>query len=215
VGIREEKKELTRRRIADTAWRLFADRGFDQVSVAEIARRAEVGPATVFAYFPAKEDLLFSRLDVFEERLLAAVSGRAKGESALAAVRRHLLDTDGGLLAEVEAGSQRALQRLRTVNRVIAESPALLARERQSLAHTADALAELLAAETAEEVGGADDLRAQAAANALVGVQRALIEYTRRRVLANDELRRLQADVRRLGAEAFTLLDEGLGRYGR
>lgn len=211
MGLREQKKEQTRGKIARTAWRLFADRGFDQVSVVEIARRAGVAPATVFNYFPAKEDLLFSRLEEFEQHLLAAIAGRAQGESALVAFRRHILDSDGGLLAEVEAGDARALDRLRTLNRVIAGSEVLLARERQALAHTADALAELLAA----EAGDADDLRARAAANALIGVQRTLIDYTRRRVLADDHLRRLQADVRRLGAEAFDLLDEGLGRYGR
>src|SRR5260370_1122411 len=62
MGLRELKKEQTRRLIADTAWRLFTERGFDQVSVAEVAREAQVAEATVFNYFPAKEDLFYWRL---------------------------------------------------------------------------------------------------------------------------------------------------------
>ena len=59
MGLRELKKEQTRQHIADTAWQLFIDRGFDQVSVAEVARAAQVAEATVFNYFPSKEDLFY------------------------------------------------------------------------------------------------------------------------------------------------------------
>ena len=162
MGLRERKKAQTRQLIADTAWRLFADR-------------------------PA-------------------------GEPALAAFRRALLDT-GGLLAQVEAGDDQALERLRTMNRVIAASPALQAREQQALAHTADALAERLAADT--DTGAAPgDLDARVAANALVGVQRALVDYTRRRILTGEQPATLAADVRALAERAFALLEDGLGDYG-
>jgi AcrR family transcriptional regulator len=209
LGLRERKKERTRRLIADTAWRLFADRGFEQVTVAEVAREAEVAVATVFNYFPTKEDLFFFRLDAFGAYLVDAVATRAAGEPVLVAFRRHLLGS-GGLLAQVEAGDRQALERLRTVSRVIAASPALQVREQQAFARTADALAARLAAETGAP---ADDLRPQAAANALIGVQRALVDYTRRRVLADDEPGRLATDVRRLSEDAFALLAQGLGDY--
>jgi AcrR family transcriptional regulator len=54
MGLRALKKEQTRQLITDTAWRLFVDRGFDQVSVAEIAREAQVAEATVYNYFGTK-----------------------------------------------------------------------------------------------------------------------------------------------------------------
>jgi AcrR family transcriptional regulator len=209
MGLRERKKEQTRQLIAETAWRLFADRGFEQVTVAEVARQAQVAVATVFNYFPTKDDLFFFRLEAFGAAVVDAVGNRAVGEPALAAFRRYLLGS-GGLLAQVEAGDTQALERLRTVNRVIAASPALQAREQQALARTADALAALLAADTGAPPG---DLNAQVAANALVGVQRALVDYTRRRVLADEEPARLAADVRSLGQHGFALLEHGLGDY--
>jgi AcrR family transcriptional regulator len=227
MGLRELKKEQTRQLIADTAWRLFADRGFDRVTVAEIAREAQVAEATVFNYFPTKEDLFYWRLEAFGTRLADAVSARSAGEPVLAAFRRALMD-EGGLLTQVEAGDPEALARLRTVNRVIADSPALLAREQQAITRNAAAVAALLAAEaatpaatgtragsgkSAEAGTPADDLRPQVAANALLGMHRALIDYVRRRVLADDEPRGLAADIRRLTTEAFTLLEHGLRDY--
>ena len=131
------------------------------------------------------------------------------GEPALAAFHRALLE-EGGLLAQAEAGDKQALARLRTVNRVRAGSPALLAREQQALSRSADDLAALLAAETGAP---ADDIRPQVAANALLGLQRAMIDYVRRRVSSDESLGGLAADVRRLTAEAFALLEHGLADY--
>jgi AcrR family transcriptional regulator len=209
MGLRELKKEQTRQLIADTAGRLFADRGFDQVTVAEVAREAQVALATVFNYFSSKEDLFYSRLEAFGARLAEAVSARPPGEPALAAFRRALV-AEGGLLAQAEAGDAEALDRLRTVNRVIADSPALRAREQQAINRTADTLAALLAAETGAPDG---DLAPQVAANALMGVHRALIDYVRRRVLSGDEPAGLAAEVRKLTAAAFALLEQGLREY--
>jgi AcrR family transcriptional regulator len=209
MGLRQRKKQQTRQLIADTAWRLFADRGFERVTVAEIAREAQVAVATVFNYFPTKEDLFFHRLEAFGAQLVKAVGERPAGEPALAAFRRVLMES-GGLLAQAEAGDHQALERLRTVNRVTAASPALQAREQLAMARNADALAALLAAETG---ASADDLGPQVAANALIGVQRALVDHTRRRVLAGEEPARLAVDVRRLAERSFTQLERGLGGY--
>lgn len=209
MSLRELKKERTRQLIADAAWRLFAERGFERVTVAEVAREAEVAEATVFNYFPTKEDLFYARLEDFGERLVEAVAGRPAGETALAAVRKHLLQ-QGGLLAQVDASDPEALERLRTVNRVIAASPALQAREQQAIARYADALAALLANELR---AAPDDIRPRVAANALMAVQRTLIDYVRERVLSEIEGTHLAADVRRLAKRGFTLLEQGLGDY--
>jgi AcrR family transcriptional regulator len=206
MGLREIKKEQTRQLIVDTAWRLFADRGFDDVTVAEIAHEARVAKATVFNYFPTKEDLFFPRLADFGERMVEAVATRAVGETALGAFRRQLLGGDG-LLGRVAAGDVEALRRLRTINHVIAASPALRARERETISACADSLATLLASETGMPGG---DLAAQVAADALMGVHRALVEFVRRRVLADDHLIRLAADVREHAIRAFALLERGL-----
>jgi AcrR family transcriptional regulator len=209
MGLRELKKEQTRQLIADTAWQLFADRGFDQVTVAEVAREAMVAPATVFNYFPTKEDLFFFRLEAFGARLVEAISERPVGQPALEAFRRFLLQP-AGLLAQLDAGDPQALERLRTVHRMIAASLALQAREQRALAGYTDALA----AQLADESGAsADDVSARVAANAMMGVQRSLIDYVRRRILADERPERLAADVRRLGKRAFGLLAEGLSDY--
>lgn len=209
MGLRELKKEQTRQHIADTAWRLFAYRGFEQVSVAEVARTAQVAEATVFNYFPSKEDLFYSRLESFWARLADAVSARPPGQPVLDAFRAALL-AEGGLLGQLETGDPDALARLRTVNSIVAASPALLAREQQVMSRAASDLAAQLAAETSASPG---DPRPQVAANALLGVHRALIDYVRRRVLADDPPTSLAADVRTISTEAFALLGRGLADY--
>src|SRR3954468_1409682 len=127
LGLRERKKRQTRELIAETARRLFVERGFERVKVAEVARAAEVSEATVFNYFPTKEDLVYWRLETFEDELLSTIRERAPGESFLGAFRRFVL-AQRGLLAEPDP---EAAEFLAGVTRMIAESPALLARERQ------------------------------------------------------------------------------------
>jgi AcrR family transcriptional regulator len=127
LGLRERKKQRTRELIAETARRLFTERGFERVTVAEIAREAEVSDQTVFNYFPTKEDLVYWRLGSFEEELLASVRERAPGKSVLAAFRRFIL-AQRGLLGQYDP---EARERLVGITRMITESPALLAREQQ------------------------------------------------------------------------------------
>ena len=99
LGRRERKKEQTRRRIEETARRLFRERGFERVTVAQIAREADVAEHTVYNYFPTKEDLVYWRLESFEEALLQAIRERAPGEPIPAAFGRWLL-AQRGMLAE-------------------------------------------------------------------------------------------------------------------
>src|SRR5215510_7354831 len=87
-GLRERKKQQMRQVIADTAEALFAERGFEHVTIAEIARAADVSEKTVFNYFPAKEDLYFDQDQAMEAGLIRAVRDRRPGESVLNACRR-------------------------------------------------------------------------------------------------------------------------------
>ncbi|HVG73893.1 MAG TPA: TetR family transcriptional regulator [Thermoleophilaceae bacterium] len=210
-GLRERKKERTRQLIADTARRLFAERGFAAVTVAEIAREADVAEKTVFNYFPTKEDLFYSRLDAFEQELLDAIREREPNETVLDAFGRFLLQPRG-VLALGDSGDLHATEQLLTITRVITESPALLARERQVFARYTEALAALLAEETGAPPGSVEPV---VAATALLGAHRALIDYVRRRTLAGDSASAIGHGVRAEAKRALKLLEGGLGDYAR
>lgn len=89
-GLRERKKRQTRQYLSDVATGLFLERGFDAVTIAEIARAADVSVNTVYNYFPTKEDLFLDRSQGVVDRLSRYVRGRDKGESAADAVLREL-----------------------------------------------------------------------------------------------------------------------------
>jgi AcrR family transcriptional regulator len=209
-GLRERKKQQTRQLIADTARRLFAERGFDDVTVAEIAREADIAEKTVFNYFPTKEDLFYSRLEAFEDELLEAIRAREPGTTVLAAFRAFLLQPRGVFDLKPPGGDAEATRQLQTVTRVITESPALLARERQVFDRYADALAALIA----DETGSApDDVEPRAVANALLGVHRALIHYSRQRAVAGARASRIARELRAQARQAFAQLERGLDNY--
>jgi AcrR family transcriptional regulator len=207
LGLRERKKQRTRQLIADTARGLFAERGFDAVPVAEVARAADVSEATVFNYFPTKEDLFFSGLEAFEQDLLSAIREREPGESVLDAFARFVLQPRGLLAARAD---DDAAQRLVAITRVISESPALLAREQRIFAGYTDSLAALITEETRARAGA---IEPWVAANALMGVHRALVDYARRQIVAGARNPRLARNVRAQGKRALARLETGLGDY--
>ena len=213
-GLRERKKQKTRQLIAETARALFVEHGFDAVSVSEVARTADVSEATVYNYFPTKEDLVYFGLEVFEEALMAAVRDRPAGESALEAFGRFATEPRGFLAATDEAEAEALLR----ASRMISNSPALVARERQILARYTDSLTALLAEETG---AGPSDVRPRVVATALIRLHAALIEYVRRRVLEDDldvplpdvlrpDVRRMARGLRVEGQRAIELLATGV-----
>jgi AcrR family transcriptional regulator len=123
TGLRERKKQQTRLRISDIATGLFLERGFDAVTVAEIAEAAEVSVNTVYNYFPAKEDLFFDREDEQVERSSRQVRERGPGESAVAAVLRAVRADVQPMCDQwaVDDGMARFM-------RCVRESPSLMAR---------------------------------------------------------------------------------------
>jgi AcrR family transcriptional regulator len=206
LGLRERKKQQTRELIAETARRMFSERGFEAVPVAAIARAAEVSEQTVFNYFPRKEDLVYWRMESFEEELLATIRQREPGESALAAFGR-FARRPRGMLASPEPDVR---ERLAGLTRTIVESPALLAREQQIFAGYTDSLAALLAEEQGAKAG---DIRPWVAANAMMGAHRALVAYARRRILAGARDPKLARDVLAEADRALAMLEHGLGDY--
>lgn len=204
AGLRERKKQQTRQRIAETASDLFRARGFEGVTVAEIARTADVFEATVFNYFPTKEDLFYGGMEDFEMLLVEAVHNRGPGDTVLGAFRRVVLDNTKRL------ADQHAADLTAAATRIVSRSPALQAREREIVARYVD----LLAAAINEDAStGSDAVDALTVAGALMGAQRALVAHVRLRVLDGWRGPKLAADARRCAKRAFDLLESGLGDF--
>ncbi len=129
----------TRRRIAGIASRLFLERGFDAVTVAEVAREAGVSSVTVFKHFPRKEDLFLDRAFDAAELLRAAVRERAPGVDAVESLRAMTLR-----LVDDKHALSGLDERSAPFFRTVAESPALVARAREIAADLQRTLAEEL-----------------------------------------------------------------------
>jgi AcrR family transcriptional regulator len=203
-GLRERRKRRTRDLIAETARSLFIERGFDSVTVADVARAADVSEGTVFNYFPTKEDLFFSQMVTFESELIEAVRARAPGEPVLTSFRRVVLDGSARL------ASKEVAALIATAARIIMASPALRARELGIVARYTHSLAMLIAEETD---ANDDDVEPFVVANALMGVQRALVDRVRSRVLSGLSGPSLAADARSEGERVFGRLERGLGDF--
>jgi AcrR family transcriptional regulator len=93
MGLRELKKAKTRKVIADTAFRLFIEKGYDNVTLAEIAQLSEVSVTTVFKYFPSKESLIFDEIEEYDEGLVRAVTSRPVGSSVMDSLHQFYLST--------------------------------------------------------------------------------------------------------------------------
>jgi AcrR family transcriptional regulator len=204
LGLRERKKRQTRLHITETARRLFIERGFDAVTVADVAREADVSPGTVFNYFPTKEDLFYSGMELFEERLIDAVRDRPRGESVLAAFRCVVLEGIPNLAREETA------EVIAEASRVVASSRSLQAREREVVARYTEQLAALIAEETRRAPG---DVEPAAVAAALMGAQRGLVAYVHASVRAGRRGTKLASGARAQAKRAFERLERGFGDY--
>ncbi|MEH0469845.1 TetR/AcrR family transcriptional regulator [Streptomyces sp. B21-097] len=200
-SLRERKKQATRQRISDVATGLFVTRGFDEVTVAEVARAAEVSTMTVFNYFPRKEDLFLDRIPQAVEMFSEAVRRRDPGESPIAALRAlalRLLDQRhplGGIADD-----------FRYFWRIVVDSPALRARAREGVEEVEEALADAFA-ETAPEL---PDARLAAALS--VAAYRSVFVASARRLLAGEPAADVAGDHRARLAAAFDALEGVFGR---
>ena len=96
-GLREIKKERTRRLIAETAARLFAERGYEQVAITDVAREAEVAEQTVYNYFPTKEQLVTDREEQVQDQLCDLIRSRPSAATPAAAIRDFVLNSVTGI----------------------------------------------------------------------------------------------------------------------
>ncbi|MBW5249586.1 TetR/AcrR family transcriptional regulator [Streptomyces sp. P01-B04] len=204
MGLRERKKIQTRRRLLAEAARLFGERGFDQVSVAEIAEAADVSKMTVFNYFDSKEDLVLAPMEEHIGDVAQVVRDRVHGESAVAGVRRHFLaavenrDPSVGM-----SDSPVALGLLQ----LIQQTPALLTRARAFFARSDELLVDVLVEE------GEDRAVARIVAAQLIGTRNALISENHRRLLAGESAEAIASGAAALAGRAFDLLENGLGDF--
>ena len=194
MGLRETKKLATRHQIADEAMRLFATKGFDHVTVAQIAAAAEVSEKTVFNYFATKEDIFFDEVPDRLRMLTDAIRNRPPGMTVLESLKQMQLREAPRLTSPGFAAFARILE----------SSPSLLAKEVDVMARFSQVLAEAL------QEDGLGERDARIVAGLLMSVHRQFFRAARRQALAGRTgpaaLRRLKADI----ARAYELLEHGL-----
>ena len=201
TGLRERRKQEARRAISGVAMAMFEARGFDEVTISEVAEAAGVSKMTVTNYFPRKEDLVFDRAEVIIASLADAVAARAPGESLLAAVRRDYAE-------RIAAGDVTLGVPTPAFARMVGGSHALTSRRRE----IADLTEQALAAEIAAETGG-DSPRQRIVAAQLAAVHRVLFEEGTRRILSGEPCDEIGPALGEAAREAFDLLEPSLGGY--
>jgi AcrR family transcriptional regulator len=162
-GLRERKKQRTREAIVEAAFDLFAERGFDGTTIADIAEAAEIAPRTFFSYFPSKDDVVFHNFEETHAMVASWLRDREPGTNTIDALRAGI----AGATGEIDATGLRE-KRLR--KRLVRENESLAAHSQ----HLMGKFAELLAEAVAQDLGDAPgDLRPRlvaAAAAAAIGV---------------------------------------------
>ena len=162
-GLRERKKQRTRETIARAAHQLFAERGYHATTLPDIAEAADVSTRTIFAYFPSKEDILFSDFPLMKEALGQALAERPEGEDALETVRAFILTSVGAEKSELDE----------QLGRCVHDDETLRSHLRARLAQ----LEELIAPAIAKDLGAPeDDLRPQLVAASLTAAFNVLSE---------------------------------------
>jgi len=183
VGRRERKKAALRQVIADAALRLFMERGFDAVTISDVAEAADVARTTLFAHFPSKEALVFDREPEWKTQLVAAIANREPGTSIPQALLRAFQSSP--LAARRQPGFESFL-------RMVESSPALVEYEARMWQRNEGVLAAAIAADLGVEV---DD---QPACQALA-----------RFMLDVFSLVRHHPDPERMADQMFRLIEDG------
>ncbi|GAA0676105.1 TetR/AcrR family transcriptional regulator [Kitasatospora atroaurantiaca] len=204
-SLRERKKQQTRLRISEAATALFIARGFDEVSVAEVAEAAEVSKMTVFNYFPRKEELLLDRVPEAIELVTTAIRGRAPGRSPLDALHALVLD-----LAERRHPLSGIGDTMPAFWRTVLDSPALRAYAREALEQLEDHLARLIAEEPGR-LPGEEEARFAAALG--MTACRTVFTATARRILAGEPADAVAADHRAFTDRVFAAVARAFAEF--
>jgi AcrR family transcriptional regulator len=202
TGLRERRKQETRQAISDIATHLFVTRGYDQVTIAQVADAAGVAKMTVTNYFARKEDLVFDRAEGIIRQLADVVAGRSPGESMLGAIRRDYAAAVAR--ADVTVGLATP-----EFARMVTGSPALVSRGLEMLYARELALAAAIAADT-----GTDSVTAHLVAAQLAAVPRVLYAEATQRSLAGESRASVCDYLTGASARAFDLLEPALGSFG-
>jgi len=202
TGLRERRKQQARQAISGVAMALFEARGFDEVTISEVAEAAGVSKMTVTNYFPRKEDLVFDQAEVIIRSLADAVAARAPGESLLAALRRDFAE-------RMAAGDVTLGVPTPAFARMVRGSHALTSRRREIADLAELALGDAIAAEV-----GADDPGQRIAAAQLASVHRVLFAEGTSRILAGQHRDEVGRGLAAAASRAFDLLEPSLGDYG-
>ncbi|MGW5365154.1 TetR/AcrR family transcriptional regulator [Actinopolymorpha pittospori] len=197
-SLRARKKAATRQRIADLATVLFLQRGFDNVTISEIAEAAEVSKVTIFNYFPRKEDIFFDRAPQAEQLLTTAIRDRTPDQSPLRALRRLLLD-----LAEQHHPLGGFRENYAHFWRTVQDSPALRSRAREALEELEAHLAALLAEHS-------DDPHPRLTAALALAAYRSVYVTSLARILTGDNAADVTRDHIAAVDRAFDVLENGL-----
>ena len=204
-GLRERKKAQSRLAISNVATKMFIERGFDDVTVAEVAAAADVSVATIFNYFETKEELFFDREGEVVEAQRRCILERKTGQTITSALHR-------GFLAAIDAGLPNLMAHDASFLRTIEGSSALRARARLGFEKAEALLAETIA-EEAEAVAG--DPTPQIVAAMLVAIQRTLMESAGAAALRGDAVASTKRRLRQACDRAFVLLEGGMRGYGK
>ncbi|MEU7648738.1 TetR/AcrR family transcriptional regulator [Streptomyces huasconensis] len=205
LGLRTRKKQQRHQAISETAIALFLEKGFDQVSVAEVAAAAEVSKPTLFRYFASKEDLVLHRFADHEDEPARVVAARPAKRPALDALHRHFLD---GLERRDPVTGLCDAPAVLAFHRLLYGTPSLVARLHGYQHRSEQALAEALT--TAH---GGRPLESRLAAAQIVAVQRVLAEENWRRITGGESADEAWPDAVASANRAFAQLRSGLQRY--
>ena len=203
-GLRERKKRQTREAIAHAAMALFVQHGFDAVTVADVARAADVSEKTVFNYFAAKEDLILHGGEERRAALIEAIRTRAPGVSVLEPFRE-------ATLAFADRVEHDPVESIVGVPRLVAGSRSLRDRLFLSWEQEAAALTPVIAEETGAPEG---DLVPAVVARTLSWTHRLVFRAAFRRLIEGEDQRAVAADLREQARRAYETLEQGLAGYG-